>query len=74
MKDTDWQIINELYKTRNITKAANNLFIAQPTLTKRLQYIEDELGITLIIRSARGLIFTPEGEYIAKQAQKYLRF
>lgn len=74
MKDTDWQIINELYKTRNITKAASNLFIAQPTLTKRLQYIEDELGITLIIRSARGLIFTTEGEYIAKQAQKYLRF
>ena len=74
MKDTDWQIINELYKTRNITKAANSLFIAQPTLTKRLQYIEDELGITLTIRSARGLIFTAEGEYIAKQAQKYLRF
>lgn len=74
MKDTDWQIINELYKTRNITKAANNLYIAQPTLTKRLQYIEDELGTTLIIRTARGLIFTTEGEYIAKQARQYLQF
>ena len=43
MKDTDWKILYELYMTPNITKVAEKLFMAQPTLTKRLQYIEEEL-------------------------------
>ena len=34
MKDTDWKILYELYMTPNITKVAEKLFIAQPTLTK----------------------------------------
>lgn len=39
MKDTDWEIIYELYKTPNITKVANRLYMKQPSLTKRLKYI-----------------------------------
>ena len=74
MKDSDWNIIYELYKTKNITKAANNLFLTQPTLTKRLQQIEEELGTQLVNRTPRGITITPEGEYMAGQAEQYIRF
>lgn len=38
MRDIDWKILYELYTTPNITKVAEKLFMAQPTLTKRLQF------------------------------------
>lgn len=69
MRDFDWKIIVTLNKTRNITKTANMLFLSQPTLTKRIQAIEEELGISLLLRNRRGSEFTPEGELIAKKAE-----
>ena len=74
MRDSDWHIIYELHKAQNITKAANTLYIAQPTLTKRLQYIEDELGVRIVNRSTKGVQFTREGEFLAKQAGHYVQF
>ena len=38
MKDSDWEILYELYKNPNMTKVANLLYITQPSLTKRLQH------------------------------------
>jgi len=69
MRDFDWQILVTLHKLRNITKTAEHLFISQPTLTKRIQVIEDELGIPIVIRSRRGTEFTSEGERIAQMAE-----
>lgn len=74
MRDTDWQIIYELYKQQNITKVANKLFMTQPTLTKRLQAIEDEFQVRLVNRSTKGVQFTEEGEFLAHQAELYLQF
>ncbi len=74
MKDSDWEILYELYKNPNLTKVANLLFITQPTLTKRLQNMEDEFDITIVDRTPKGLTFTKEGEYLAKQAKVYLDF
>jgi len=74
MKDTDWQIIYELYKQQNITKVATKLFMTQPTLTKRLQLIEDEFQVRIVNRSTKGVQFTKEGEFLAHQAELYLQF
>lgn len=68
MRDYDWQIIVTLYKTHSITKAAEQLFISQPTLTKRIQVIEADLGVSLLVRGRRSSEFTPEGVRIAQQA------
>ena len=70
MRDFDWQIIITLRSTLSITKTAELLFMSQPALTKRIRTIESELGIPLLIRSHQGSVFTPEGEQIAKKAEK----
>lgn len=74
MKDTDWEILYELYKNPNLTKVAQVLYISQPSLTKRLQHIEEEFQVEVVKRTAKGLVFTKKGEYLAKQAEIYLQF
>lgn len=74
MKDFDWELLHELYKNPNLTKVANILYITQPTLTKRLQHIEAEFDVTVVERTPKGLEFTPEGKFLAEQAEVYLRF
>lgn len=74
MKDSDWLILSKLYKNPNMTKVADLLHITQPSMTKRLQHIEEEFGVTIVNRTSRGLIFTPEGEYLGHQADIYLHF
>ena len=45
----------------NITRAAEKLHIAQPSLSKQLMELEDELGKQLLIRGKRRIILTEEG-------------
>lgn len=74
MKDSDWEILYELHRNPNMTKVANLLYMTQPSLTKRLRHIEEELQTTIANRTPKGLEFTPEGEYLASQAEVYLNF
>lgn len=46
----------------SITKAANSLYISQPAVTKSLQKLEEELGITLFNRSPKGVTLTENGK------------
>ena len=68
MKDSDWLILSELYKNPNLTKVAELLYTTQPSLTKRIRHIEEEFGVTIVSRLPKGLRFTPEGEYLGRQA------
>lgn len=74
MKDTDWEILSELYKNPNMTKVADLLFMTQPSLTKRIQHMETEFDVRIVNRTRKGLEFTREGTYLAEQAGRYLRF
>lgn len=74
MKDSDWLILSELYKNPNLTKVAELLYTTQPSLTKRIRHIEEEFGVTIVSRLPKGLRFTPEGEYLGRQADIYLSF
>lgn len=64
MNEKDYTLLLELHKLKNITKVSKKLFLSQPALTKRLKKIEEELGCELLIRSKKGVIFTPIGESI----------
>ncbi|MBD8114845.1 LysR family transcriptional regulator [Priestia megaterium] len=72
MDNKDWVILKTVYDEKNITKAADRLFMAQPTMTYRLQQIEKELDITLLYRGRRGVEFTQQGEFLVKYADDML--
>ena len=61
MKDTDWIILNELYKEPNLTKVSEKLYYSQPSLTKIIQNIEEEFNTRILLRSSKGVKFTLEG-------------
>lgn len=46
----------------SMNEAAHRLFIAQPSLSAAIRELEEEIGITLFIRTNRGVSVTPEGE------------
>jgi len=72
MGHRDWEMLVRLYKWKSITKTAEELFMTQPALTKRLKQIEEEFGISIALRSSQGLIFTPKGEIMVQYARRML--
>ncbi len=58
----------EVEKTRSINKAAENLFIGQPTLSKSIKKLEEDLGFTLFIRTPSGIMPTADGERFLARA------
>ncbi|MGK9070100.1 LysR family transcriptional regulator [Staphylococcus warneri] len=53
----------------NISAAANLLHITQPTLSRQIKDLENELGVTLFQRNGRYMSLTKEGHYLAEQAR-----
>ena len=70
MTERDFEILEVLNKTKNITYAADLLYINQSALSKRVIAIEEELGVTLMIRSRQGIHFTSEGEKVLLYTQE----
>jgi DNA-binding transcriptional LysR family regulator len=72
MDTKDWLIVKTLHATGSITKASEQLFMSQPALSKRIQHLEEEFGVKLILRSSKGIEFTSEGEHIVAYANEML--
>ncbi len=72
MREEDFKIILTLHKLKSLSKTAQELYISQPTLTKNLKKLEADLGVNLVTRSNKGVVFTAEGELFAIQAEKIL--
>ena len=58
---TQLNYIIVIAETRSINKAAERLYVSQPSLTSAVQELEKELGITLFHRSGRGVTLTGDG-------------
>ncbi len=56
----------------NITKAAEVLHITQPTLSRQLMQLEDDLGVKLIDRSQHKFALTSAGQFLAQRARDIL--
>lgn len=62
-------------ETGSLNKAAEILYVAQPTLTGAMQDLEKELGITIFHRSGRGVSLTNDGvEFISYARQLYHQY
>lgn len=60
-------------KEQSFTKAAEQLNITQPTLSRQLAALEDELGAKLFNRGGHSITLTNEGLLLKRQGQQYLR-
>ena len=60
----NYVIFYTVAKTGNISKAANQLYISQPAISKSISKLESELGTALFSRSSRGVALTEEGQVL----------
>jgi DNA-binding transcriptional LysR family regulator len=59
-------------ETGNFTRAAERLFLAQPSLSKQIKDLEDEIGFPIFVRNRGGVRITPAGQMIIAYAQEAL--
>ena len=59
-------------REQNITKAANYLHLTQPTLSRQIKDLEDELGKKLLIRGSHKVTLTEEGMLFRKRAEQII--
>lgn len=62
-----------LADTKNFTRTAHQLFIAQSTVTNRILELEKELNVTLFERNNRSVELTPAGERFSLYASSVIR-
>ena len=62
----------EIARQKSFTAAAEKLFVTQPTLSRQIADLEDELGQKLFDRSTRRIELTEKGIYLFQQAQAIL--
>ncbi|HEX8360132.1 MAG TPA: LysR family transcriptional regulator [Longimicrobium sp.] len=55
------------------TRAARRLYIAQPALSKQIHDLEEEIGVRLLVRSARGAALTAPGAELLEHARSLLK-
>ncbi len=58
---------------QHITKAAEEIHIAQPALTQIIKRLESEVGAPLFERNGRNIILTPEGKILQEEALQILK-
>ena len=56
-----YKVFYVIAKNKNITKAANELNISQPSISRMLKNMEDQMNTKLFIRKTKGVILTHEG-------------
>ena len=62
----------EVEKTASITKAAENLFMGQPNLSRGIKELEETLGVKIFKRTSKGIVPTPQGEEFLGYAKSIL--
>lgn len=61
---SSYWIFYTVANTGNISRAAKELYISQPAISKSIQKLEDSLGCKLFSRSSRGVLLTDEGQLL----------
>ena len=61
---SSYRIFYTVANTGNISKAAKELYISQPAISKSIQKLEESVGCRLFLRSSRGVVLTDEGRLL----------
>lgn len=62
----------KLSETLNFRKAADEIYIAQPALSRQIMALEEELGVVLFDRNKRNVALTTAGEYFKEECERIL--
>lgn len=65
-----YHIFNTVARTGNISKAAKELYISQPAISKAISKLEQNLDISLFTRNSRGVKLTDEGKILHEYTKK----
>ncbi len=65
-----YKIFYEVAKIGSISKAAKNLYISQPAVSKSIARLEQNLSLTLFLRNKRGVKLTEEGKTLYEYLEK----
>lgn len=60
-------------KNQSISKAADELYVSQPNISKAIQIVEKEIGFPIFTRTSRGVTTTNEGKAFIKKAIKLVK-
>lgn len=60
-------------ETKSFTRAAERLFVSQPSLSAGIKKMERELGVTLFERGGRKVLLTSSGDFFLEKAQNILK-
>lgn len=63
----------DVAETEHITKSAHRLHIAQPSLTKGIQRLEEELGVPLFINKGRNIFLSEYGKFFQKKMTSIIK-
>lgn len=72
MKLTQLEYFCVAARYHNITKAAKELFVTQPSISNAIKALEEEFGVNLFFRNNNKLTLTPEGELFYNSAEELL--
>ncbi|WEM42485.1 DNA-binding transcriptional regulator OxyR [Photobacterium sp. DA100] len=72
MNIRDLEYLVALSEHKHFRKAAEACFVSQPTLSGQIRKLEEELGVALLERTSRKVLFTDAGLALVAQAQKVL--
>jgi len=67
------QYFVRIFEMQNMTRAAQSLHVAQPALSQQIAQLEEDLGVQLLVRGAKGVHATSEGVLLYRHAQTILR-
>ncbi len=59
-------------REENITRAAQQLHVTQPTLSRQIAQLEEELGVKLFVRSNHNIILTEDGMLLKDALKNFL--
>lgn len=71
----DLRVLNyflTVVREKTISKAAESLHLSQPTLSKQLKELEEELGVQLFTRGNREITLTEDGRYLVNRGKEIL--
>ena len=73
MRLNQFRFLDALKKYGTISRAAEQLYISQPSLSAAIKELEEELGFEVVTRTRKGVVFTALGEQVLEHSKRILQ-